>query len=228
MSESLIFLVGFIVELILLYIVSRKTTNELFHFFRRFFDDSVVFVIITIIFLPGTIIHEFAHYFMAIALMLHVREISILPVFEKNYIKLGKVVYEKKDFVRGILVGIAPIFAGLFFFWFLSFLHIFPNENIFLTILFGYLIFISSTTMFSSKQDLVDLIYIVPLFLVAGGILFILNINVMNYIEKAPWLEQLVAFLKQLNFYFIVSFVIHITVIIVLKLIQRLWKPSRY
>ena len=223
MVQNLLLLGSFLVELVLLYLISRQTTKELFTFFRKFFSDSIVFVLITLIFLPGTIIHELAHYFMAIILFLNVREISVLPEFQKNYIKLGKVVYEKKDIVRGILVGIAPIFAGLFIFWLLSLVKIFPNSNIFITIGLSYLIFVISTTMFSSKQDLVDIAFIIPILLCIGAIIFIFNINLAGFLEKTHFWTSFNHFIQQLNFYFLLSFAIHIILIIVLKSIHKLW-----
>jgi hypothetical protein len=186
--------------------------------------ERAVLILITFIFLPGTIIHELAHYIMAVILFLHVREISVFPEFERNYIKLGKVVYEKADFVRGILVGIAPIFAGLFIFWLLSVWNVFPNPNMYLSIVLGYLIFVISSSMFSSKQDLVDVVYIIPVLIIMAAIIYIFNINIVALLDNAPFMEGVADFIHKLNVYFLLSFVIHAAIIIVLKVINKLWK----
>ncbi len=172
MSQNSLLLLFFCFQLVVLFFISRLTIKELFIFLRIYLPDRVAFTVITIFFLPGTILHEVAHFVMAVILLLRVREVSVLPEFEKDYIKLGKVVYEKKDFVRGILVGVAPTTAGLVMFWVFSVWNLFPTENMYLTVFLGYFIFVVSTTMFSSKQDLVDLIYIIPLGILIAGILY--------------------------------------------------------
>ena len=109
--------VFFIILLLILFFLSCQTTNEIFYFLRMFIkNDSTVFGLVTFFFLPGTILHEFSHFFMAIILFLPVHKIQILPEFEKNYIKLGKVLYEKKDVIRGVIVGIAPLLGAMLFF----------------------------------------------------------------------------------------------------------------
>ncbi len=220
MSQNALLLLAFSLQLLVLYFISRLTLKEMFILLRRFLPDKVVFTFITIIFLPGTILHELAHFIMAITLMLHVHEVSVLPEFEKDHIKLGKVIYGKKDIIRGILVGIAPIFFGLFFFWILAVWKLFPQQNIVLTSLIGYMIFVVSTTMFSSKQDLVDLIYVIPIVIVIVGIVYVLNIDLSKFLNAGVW-KTISLFIRQLNLYFLFSFAIHISIIILLKLLKR-------
>ncbi|MEO6509157.1 MAG: hypothetical protein ABIO02_04330 [Patescibacteria group bacterium] len=221
MSSNSFFLLLFLAQLVILYFVSRQTIKELFIFFRRFMPERAVAVLITILFLPGTIMHELAHFIMAISLMLRVREVSILPEFDDDYIKLGKVVYEKKDIVRGILVGIAPIFAGLFLFWMASSWQLFPAPSFLLSVVMGYSIFVISTTMFSSKQDLVDMIYIVPLAVILIAVLYIFSIDVGSFIPPIFW-NHLRTFINNLNFYFFFSFIIHIGIIVLLKILKKI------
>jgi hypothetical protein len=223
MSQSTLALLFFPIQLLILYFISRQTIKELFFFFRRFLPEGAVSVLVTVLFLPGTILHELAHFIMAIILMMHVREVSVLPEFEKSYIKLGKVVYEKKDIVRGILIGIAPIFAGLLIFWMLSVWNLFPAPHLWLSILVGYFVFVVSTTMFSSKQDLVDLVYIIPLAIIITGVLYVFDINPARYISKDVF-NLFVNFIYHLNYYFLFSFIIHVGIIIVLKGVRRFIK----
>jgi hypothetical protein len=223
MDQNSLLLLFFPIQLLFLYFISRQTIKELFFFFRKFMPERAVTVLVTILFLPGTIMHELAHFIMAISLMLHVHEVSILPEFEKNYIKLGKVVYGKKDILRGIIVGIAPIIAGLIIFWLFSIWNLFPSSNLGISILIGYVIFVVSTTMFSSKQDLVDLIYIIPIGIIIVAFLYIFNINVTHYISHSIW-DKLSRFILHLNLYFLFSFVLHIGIIVLLKSIRKILK----
>ena len=163
MMAQIQYLAFVIFQLILIYFISRKLINELFYCLRIFIkNDKTIYNLISLFFLPGTILHEISHFFAATVLFLRVRSVSILPEWKGNYLKLGSVVYEKKDLLRSILVGIAPLFGGLAFFWFLAAFHLFPQTNMGINILLAYLIFSVATNMFSSAKDLQDLIFILP------------------------------------------------------------------
>lgn len=172
-------------ELIFLFFISRRSINELFYFLKYFFrSNKVVFYIISFIFLPGTVIHELSHFFTAMGLLLRVQDMTILPQWEHNYIKLGSVTYEKKDIVRSILVGIAPIFVGIGIFWWLSELPIFERGAPLWLLIGGvYFIFTLSTTMFSSKQDLVDLVYVIPLIIVIAAFIYIMKFDLSFFFQ---------------------------------------------
>lgn len=218
MSIQLLF---FLIQLALIFIISRFTINQIFYFLRIFIkEDKMCFYLVSLFFLPGTIVHEFGHFFAAAGLMLRVRDIKIFPEIEGNEIKLGKVLYEKKDFVRGVLVGVAPVFTGLLVFWMFSGFKLFPNQNILLNILLIYVIFAISSTMFSSKQDLVDLIYILPLFLIIGALIYIFDLR-FDWILNNPLIrENLMNFFKQINFYLLFSIIINVIMIVSLKTIR--------
>lgn len=211
--------------LILLFFISRQTTNEVFYLLRIFIkNDSVIFGIVSVFFLPGTILHEFSHFFMAIILFLPVHKIQILPEFEKNYIKLGKVLYEKKDVIRGVIVGIAPLFGALLFFWFLSVFDLFPQKNIWLTILLGYVIFSVSSAMFSSKQDLIDLIYVIPFIIFFGIVVYLFNINFDFILRNKGLIKNMQEFFYNIRFYLVFSLVSHGIVIVAIKSFRLLLK----
>ncbi len=203
-----------IFQLIAVYFASRFTKDELFYFFRSFIKkEKVVFALVSIFFLPGTILHELSHFFAATVLMIKVHEVSVIPKLEKNYIKLGSVLYEKKDFVRGILIGLAPVSGAAFFFFILSGFKLFPSSNLVLTIIYTYLIFTVSSTMFSSQQDLQDLIYIIPLITIIFGVIYILHINI-SFAIPTTFINGVLVFLAQINFYLLVSLAINFGLIL--------------
>ncbi len=213
----------FLLEIILIYVLSKQAITETFHLLRVFFkNDKFIFSLVTVFFLPGTLIHEIAHFFGATVLMLRVREVKIFPEWQKNYIKLGSVLYEKKDFFRGILVGIAPFFAGLFFFWVLGQFRLFPNENPWLNIVFGYLVYVVSSTMFSSPQDLIDIAFIIPLILIVWAIIYVFKIDINQLLTNKKLLENLLNFIREINFYLIFSLAINLSTILVFKSLRRL------
>ncbi|NTU72819.1 hypothetical protein HGB07_01430 [Candidatus Roizmanbacteria bacterium] len=222
MNNSLIYTGLFVGQVIILFFVSKVTIQELFYFFRIFFRrEQVVFSLISFLFLPGTILHEMAHFLMATILLLRVGEIKIFPVWEKNYIRLGHVLYEKKDVIRGILVGIAPVIAGLLFFWGLGVSHLFPSTNIWLNVLLGYLIFVVSSTMFSSKQDMVDIIFILPVLVFVGLGLYIFQFDFSQLLRADNvFVIRFNEFLYGINFYILLSLFIHGIVIGVIKVVR--------
>lgn len=159
---------------------------------------------------------------MAIVLLLKVRSFTVFPEWEDNSIKLGSVVYEKKDFVRGILVGIAPILIGLILFWIISIVHPFSQESILLKILMVYVIFVLSSTMFSSKQDLIDMVYLIPLILIIVAIVYIFQIDIFGMLEKFVFkIQGLENFLYAIITYIGIALGIHILFIGLSKLFHK-------
>ncbi|QQG44520.1 MAG: hypothetical protein HYW86_01225 [Candidatus Roizmanbacteria bacterium] len=213
----------FILQIAVLYFVSRITIQEIFRFFYFFTSNrKIIFSLMSLVLLPGTALHEIAHFIMATILMMRVKEVKIIPEWEGNSIKLGRVLYEKKDAVRGIIVGIAPILAGIFFFWFAAQIGRDINNNLGLNILLVYLIFIISSTMFSSKQDLIDIIFTIPFFLVIIGGAYILNIPIIKIIQNfLPKLDSGLVIINRFLFY---SLAIHIVIIVSFKSFKRVLK----
>jgi hypothetical protein len=163
--------------------------------------------------LPGTIIHELAHFLAAISLMLKVHEVHVFPQWEKNYIKLGRVVYEKKDVIRSIFVGIAPVIVGLLFFWWFSAINVLSVEDIRIRIIMVYAIFVISTSMFSSKQDLIDIIYIIPFILIIGAVIYIFQIDLSFILKQDVLIDGVTKFLYDVNIFLFISLGIHAVII---------------
>ena len=62
-----------LIQLIALFFLSHQTSNQIFYFLRLFIDDEkTIFIIVSLLFLPGTIIHELAHFFAAIILFTNI------------------------------------------------------------------------------------------------------------------------------------------------------------
>jgi len=209
---------------LIIFFLSRQNFKQLFFLLRKIFHrEKTVYTLISLIFLPGTIVHELSHFFAAIVLFLPVKDIQIFPKFEEGQIKLGQVFYVKKDFLRGILVGVAPFFGALFLFFGLSFFNLFPNKNLGLNIFLIYLIFTVSSLMFSSKQDLVDIGYLIPfiLFLLIIGYIFQPFIPSFNLSYFKNIIAGLEFFLTNVNYYLFLSILIHLFLITVFSFVNR-------
>ncbi len=217
---ELIFVGLFFLQLVILFFVSRLSITRLFQVLRLFFrHDKIVYSLIAFIFFPGTVIHELAHAIIAMLLLLKVRDIHVFPQWEGQYLKLGRVYYEKKDVIRSVIVGIAPIIVGLLIFWWLFSLQIFQSEHILLKVFVGWLVFILSTTMFSSKQDLIDIVYLIPVAVIIAGIVYIFQIDLLGVINWNVLLEATAGFLYAINIYLLISLGIHALMISVLQIV---------
>lgn len=223
MTNPNIQFVLFFTQLILVYFVSRVTIKEFFHGLKRFIKtDRTVSFLVSLFFFPGTIIHEISHLLAAFVLGLKVNEIKIFPSFEEKEIKLGSVLYERKDPIRGILVGVAPLFVGLLVFFLFATFNLFPTHNIYMNILIGYIVFAVSSTMFSSRQDLVDLLYLIPFFIAIAAIIYIFDIQINFVIQNKEALEKLASGFTKINFFLFVALVVNALCIFFLKVLQSL------
>lgn len=219
LPQSLLFLL----QIVALYFISRVTIQEVFYFFAIFTKNrKIIFSLTSLVFFPGTILHEMSHFIMAMIMMLRVRDVKILPEMENNSIKLGKVLYEKKDIVRGVIVGIAPILAGILFFLFVSFISVSFKNNPFLTGLLIYAIFAISTTMFSSKQDLIDIVFLIPFVIIITFILYVFKIPIVDVLQNFSL--KLNSSLVIINRFLFYSFVIHVILIMSFKSLRKLIK----
>ena len=170
----MIFLILLLLELISLYVLSILFIRALAQLFYRFSQNRQILVVIyTLLFLPGTIIHELAHLLTAMLLMVPVGEIHILPEVVENKIHMGTVSTAETDVFRRTLVGLAPFIVGTSI--------IFYCLTLERTWLIYYLIFEMSNTMFSSSEDLKEswglFVAILLLFCLAGFGLFYFKIG---------------------------------------------------
>jgi hypothetical protein len=155
---------------------------------------------------------------MAILLLLKVRSISFFPEFNGNSIKLGHVTYEKKDGFRSLLVGIAPLIGGTITLYLFFYFKMFPQRDFLLTIGGIYLIFVISSTMFSSKQDLKDILYCIPIILIGAGLLYVFY-PYIHTITDLPIFVSSSLIVRDASWYVFLSSCITIAFLILLKVL---------
>lgn len=204
-----------------LFVIGKNTIQIIYDFLKHIFKhDSIVFSCLAFIFLPGTVFHELAHYIMAHILFLHVTGFSLIPQWCKGNIILGKVTYIRKDVFRSILVGVAPILFGMASFITIAYLQLFPDvTNGFIhNALFVYLIFVISTSMYSSKQDLMDIVYIIPIVLTLVVLIYIFNSDLQLLVQNAYFQDLSHYLLNTLNIYLTIAIILHLSVIAIYKI----------
>lgn len=130
----------FLILSFLLLVFSRQILIDLL---VKIAGPSFVKTIYFLLFFPGVIIHELAHFFVASLLFVPTGEISIFPE-EK---RMGSIQVAKTDPIREAIIGLAPTIMGT-----AGILAIFSFANP-KNLFWLYLVFAINNTMFASESD---------------------------------------------------------------------------
>jgi len=75
--------------------------------------QDIAIVLFSLLFLPGVLVHEVSHFFMARLLGVRTGRLSIVPrPMEDGRLRLGYIETGRADFVRDALIGAAPLLFG--------------------------------------------------------------------------------------------------------------------
>lgn len=226
MNTSLIILLFLTITL---YLVTSNIQLSLLRLFSgtRSLGKFVVYAI-WLIYFPGILLHELSHLITAVALFLKVKSMQLLPVLNSDNngnhdIKFGSVTYIKADPIRGLLVGIAPFFFGSIALTLLFNYIKFPDQsNMISNIMFIYLSFVVSSTMFSSKQDLRDLMYVIPTIIVIFLVFYFIQFNPFSYISISLSIQNSgVELISMINKMFSISLMINLVIYAIVRIIKR-------
>lgn len=224
-ENPIFWIILFIFQVYLLSILSGKIFNLLYVFlFKIFKKESRVVFVISMLFLPGTFIHELSHAVTATLLGSRVTKFSIWPKVENGVIKMGYAQFIVLDVFRNTLIGISPLLFGIIILYFLI-INIF-SVNVYLQVFFFYLIFQVANSMFLSDSDIKELksliliiiflitgIYLLDLFFLNLNLFENLNLNLLNFFD--------LTFLKFLNLFFISTLVINFIFLIIFRLLNK-------
>lgn len=149
-----------------MYLTHRKMTEELSRLIHRFGGNQNVLIWVwSVIFLPGTIIHEISHFLAAAATGARTGKIEIFPEFiedildkeeEKKSVALGFVQVARMNPIQGFIVGIAPFISGMtLLVWLASLMRVnYLAENLWPLALETYLFFVIANSFFPSWSDM--------------------------------------------------------------------------
>lgn len=218
----MLYLLLLILQLVTLYLTSKRLINLLFNFlFRLTRSKKFSFYTLALLFLPGTLIHELSHFLVALVTLVPVGTLHLWPhIDDQGGVRLGSVAIGKTDPIRRGIVGIAPIVGGtlvisglILFSQF--FLNLFVFEWVGYLIL-GYLIFVISTTMFSSKKDLEGIWLLVFAIVVILVTLYIVGIfDPLTFFSSS----QAINLVNKANTLLLIPFLIDLALVIFLKVI---------
>lgn len=182
--------------------------------------------ILSILFLPGTIVHELSHLLVAGVLMVPVGEIDLLPEVDGQQVKLGSVQIGQTDPFRRILIGVAPLLLGLSALIGLIYFNkdsLLDFSSLWLSVLVIYLIFQITNTMFSSKKDLEGALIFIGAILAVILIIFLAlfltgNMPDFSFINSFDF-QQVNSFLNTVDRFITIPLILDLAVFGVVKLV---------
>lgn len=216
--------------LFLLFLLSRKITANLYVLvYLLIRSKRLALGILSLVLLPGTTIHEISHFLLATLVRVKTGKLTIIPeIGEKGEVRAGKLEIEKADPFRHALIGLAPIFIGLLIIYYIG-VFFFSNIQLIthnpqpITILGIYLLFATSTTMFSSKKDIESLVIVLPIIFLIFAVLYYLGLRIFLEENSILFLSRI---LQQLNKYLLFSavfnFAVYLLIVSLINLLEKL------
>ena len=167
-----------LLSLAVLLLTKKKMTDDLNRLVHRLGGSQHTSIIVwSLIFLPGTIIHEVSHFLFAALTGARTGKIEIFPEYledevDEKYtnVALGSVQTQRLNPLQGFLVGIAPFLSGMaLLIWLAALLQSsFTARDIWLLLLEGYLFFTIANSFFPSWPDIKQAIPLVIIFVFAA------------------------------------------------------------
>ncbi len=225
----LVHLLLLIFILFLLFLIARKISSYIYLFLYLLTTSQTFSVsILSLILLPGTIIHELSHFFFASVLRVPTGELSVIPTIDEKtgQVKAGKLEIGKVDPFRHTIVGLAPTIIGIVLIFVIGKIF-FQNFQLttynlqLITLLGFYLLFVISATMFSSNKDMESLKIALPVTCLIILSLYFIGLRLSLTSTLIIKIESL---LKELNGYLLISTLINFLVFLILVINLKLWQ----
>lgn len=182
-------------SLFLLYISKRWLTARLAYVIHRFGGSRHTLIIIwSLIFLPGTIIHELSHFFFAILTGARTGKIEIFPEYleeeweEENSgsVALGYVQTQKLNPIQGFFVGIAPFLVGIILLTWLGseIQKSYFSGNLLFLFFESYLFFTIGNSFFPSWSDIKQTLSLIIILSVFVLVFWIIGFQVVPQLNQ--------------------------------------------
>lgn len=224
MNQQYILFALLLGELFLLYLLSHNITKTVCATIYSLTKNvkAVVFFL-CLLFLPGTLIHELAHFLTAKLFFVPVGKFTVRPVvYNRHDVRLGSVSIAKTDVIRRFLIGIAPLFVGLMLLFIIIFAIFFSYERstISHTIIFVYCIFVIGNTLFPSKKDMEgSFVFFVSLLLLVF-FLYFMHIRIHEFITPFLQTQNALRFLWTGVYFLAVPIAIDMSFLLVSKIFR--------
>lgn len=216
---------SFFVLLLLLFGSAQLTSQSLTALFHRVVRNHEASVrILAVLFLPGVIIHELAHALMAWLLFVPVGRMEFMPQIDGDRVKLGSVQIGKTDPARRMLIGIAPVLAGLAMLFTLLYCFLprqlaFSQNIILPSLVLFYAVFVIGNTMFSSRRDLEGSFSFLIALVIALVVLYIAGIRIPESVLQFLASEQVQSLFYSGSIFLAIPLIINILIIFVVRVL---------
>lgn len=213
-----------LVALLLFAMIIPSLLVQIFYYFTK--SHRVSIWLLSIIVLPGTLVHELAHLLTAGAMLVNVGEISLWPEIKEHGVKLGHVEIQKTDFIRRALIGFAPVFFGMgILVGGISLANNYYFQHgqypIWLVLILFYLVVVIGNTMFSSRKDLEGTLGFVVLFISIAGAVYFLGWDELFAKLKQNLVENHLGFYQNFAYFLAVPVLGDILVYLLAKLLVK-------
>ena len=233
----MLFFIFFFLEIILLFFLSRLLTKSLSGVFLRITKSETVTIhLLSFLFLPGVIIHELSHLFVASVLFVKTGEIEFMPKIIEGGVKLGSVAIAKTDPVRRAIIGFAPVFVGLsailgiiYFVVENSSLAYTMELNKLVAITVGlvlfYILFAISNTMFSSNKDLEGTLELLIVFTIVFIAVYIAGFR-PQILLPSVFVDRAIEVVRNIDLFLLVPLAIDAGAVGAIRLLLTASKPK--
>lgn len=221
------FLFVLLAELVILFFLSRTLTRHLSKFIVFIVRNRKVTIwFLSLLFLPGVVIHEISHLIMATVLFVRAGELELIPKITGDNVKLGSVQIQKTDFIRRSLIGFAPIVIGFtvltaIFYYFLPEIKNLSSILTWNFLLSLYIIFQISNTMFSSRKDIEGTFKLILVLLSVFFALVVLKSDFILYLFKRINESGQISLIKNIDLFLLIPAALDILLISLLKLVLK-------
>lgn len=223
------FFLVFLSQLIFLAFLTRHSSAYFLDFFKSITgSEKLAIILFAVLFFPGTLIHELAHWLMATALLVHTGDIELLPERRGDSIKLGSVSIAQTDPIRRLLIGIAPIIVGLLILlgslWYVTYAYqSFSQLPWWGWVILGYLVLVIASTLFSSRKDLEGAFSMLIAIIILSVILYFLGFGWVGIIIYKYLSTNLDTFFSQLALLMLIPISINSAVNLLGILAKKRW-----
>jgi hypothetical protein len=214
-----------IAELFILFLMSRTLTREIsFFLYRLTHSKKITVYLLALLFLPGTIVHELAHFFTAKLLLVYAGKIRLIPELNGQQVKLGTVQVGVTDPIRRFFIGAAPFFTGtlIVLITFILIAHFRLAGNYLALIITGYITFEVGNTMFSSKKDMEGAIELLIIILVLIALSIFLQIHIEKSLLEFLQTKSLEPIFRTGSLILAIPLGIDVIIIFLIKSLQKL------
>jgi len=221
----MIYLGVLITEYFVLYKLSRDISKNSFRvFYGLTRSEKASIYIYSLLFLPGTFVHEMSHFITSLFLLVPVKDLDLVPQIEDGRLKMGSVKVAKTDPIRTALIGISPFIIGnliLFLIIKLTLDNNFTDSWIFVA-LAVYAVFQIGNTMFSSREDMSVAIKLMIVLVLIYAALYLLGLRI-SFDPESILTGKVLEYVKLASWLLLIPIAIDLLIVFLLKLVRKVF-----